>query len=288
MTTHSNEQLSVGIIGAGWVGEALAQMLKKLKFNILASRQSEDGLQVLANSGIPNIKLSVQADSILEHDNLIFKQQCLIICIPPGIRYGKGDYPQKIKQIVDAASSENSKVTSLILLSSTAVYNGLQGEVNELTKLDYSAEKVELLATAEQYVLNSKLAHKYVIRLAGLIGYYRQPGRFFAQGRAIPNPDSVVNFIHRDDVLGIICKLITMLSIGQAPNANIINAVINDHPKRKDFYLKAVDKATSKTAIFKEQEEVAGKLVNSVNIAQLSYQFIHPKLMSYLDEQNES
>ena len=283
MTINDGAQPSVGILGAGWVGLPLAEHLQKQGVNVLASCQSEQGLQALTSAGVPSTVLSVQVNALEPQDSGLLQQQCIIICIPPGIRYGKGDYPQKIKQIVDAASAVNSKVESLILLSSTAVYNGLQGEVNELSKLDHSAEKVALIAEAEQCVLNSNITHKCVVRLAGLIGYNRQPGKFFSNGRSIPNPDSVVNFIHRDDVIGLLTQLIAVIPTWQQGKAEIINGVIDDHPLRKDFYNIAVAKLAAEKPKFQQQQEIKGKQVNSVNIKQLSYRFIHSNLIQYLD-----
>lgn len=285
----NNIKNSVAIIGAGWVGKSLAQTLQSSLVDVLATVHSDESMRELTNLGINVSQLTLAKEQEIIHHHPILQQQVLIVCIPPGIRYGKSDYPDKITQLIKAAELPSSKVKGVILLSSTAVYNGLSGYVNEASELNLHADKVAIINQAEQLILHSKLNHKIVLRLAGLIGYNRQPGRFFKPEGEIANPESVVNFIHRDDVLGIILNVLAKLGDlnGEQSLATMYNCVANIHPKRRDFYSEAIQQLHAQPASFAPQVEAQGKQVDSLYISTLNYHFIHNDLMSWLRTQNE-
>lgn len=285
----NNINNSVCIIGAGWVGKILAQTLQSSSVDVLATASSDISMLELMALGIKVSQLTLSKEQDITHDHPVLQQQVLVVCIPPGIRYGKSDYPDKVAQLVKAAELPSSKVNSVILLSSTAVYNGLSGCVNEDSALNLQAQKVAIINQAEQLILRSNLSHKIVLRLGGLIGYNRQPGRFFKPEHEIANPDSVVNFIHRDDVVGIIIKLLAELSVDsrEKPLANVYNCVASSHPKRQTFYTEAMQQLKAQPACFAKQTEAIGKQVDSLYISTLNYHFIHHDLMSWLKTQNE-
>jgi hypothetical protein len=54
------------------------------------------------------------------------------------------------------SKAEKYTVDKIILISSTAVYSDLSGEVNEETPLDYSSDKVATIDAAEQAVIAFK------------------------------------------------------------------------------------------------------------------------------------
>ena len=69
-----------------------------------------------------------------------------------------------------------------------------------------------------------------ILRLAGLVGPSRHPGRFFA-GKSAPDGQHVVNLVHLQDVVAAIELLL------QAPKGgHIYNLCAPRHPARGLFY----------------------------------------------------
>lgn len=224
----------VGIIGCGWLGTALAKNLLKENTQVMATTASNSSSADLIAQGIYAHAFSLPSDLSVEDmaKNSIFSMSQLVICLPPRLKHGESNYPEKIKQLVSAA--ELAGVQHIILISSTAVYNGLFGEVDEQTDLNFTAEKVKVIYEAEQHVNNfSRKAN--VIRLAGLIGPERHPGRFLSAKKELPNPDGVVNLIHQQDAVLIIEAL---LDNQHEPlfNKATFNGVSDTHVTRKKFY----------------------------------------------------
>ena len=145
--------------------------------SVLATSSQQCNVEQLNGQGIEaqQLLLPLNIKQLSQHD--IFTQQSLVIAITPKFKQGKNDYALKIAQIVDAAKQQGL-VQRIILLSSTAVYQGLEGLVDENTNLNLVElglmEKVNILNTAEQAVLNFKRQGS-VLRLAGLVGPDRHP-----------------------------------------------------------------------------------------------------------------
>ena len=95
---------------------------------------------------------------------------------------------------------ENSEVEKLLFVSSTSVY---ENKNKTLSESDGEESTLSPLLTIENLFRNSNKIRTTIIRFGGLIGYSRNPGKFFNKGRIVHNPDSNVNLIHRDDCIGI-------------------------------------------------------------------------------------
>jgi len=135
MASDKNMQaktLSVGIIGCGWLGKALAARLLEQKALVLATSSQQCNVEQLHEQGIKaqQLRLPSNIKKLSQHD--VFTQQCLVIAITPKFKQGRTDYAEKIAQLVDAAKQRNV-VQRIVLLSSTAIYQDLEGLVDENT-----------------------------------------------------------------------------------------------------------------------------------------------------------
>ncbi len=279
---------SVGIVGCGWLGSALAHQLQKQKVEVLASRSTADNAEQLKNQGIEAQVLSLPAEQGLLNTHPIFKQQCLVIAITPQFRQGRVDYADKVLQLVNAANL-SSKVEQIILLSSSAVYNGLSGPVDENIALDFTADKVLLLNQAEQAVLafnkakQGSKARGYVLRLAGLVGPNRHPGKFLLNGRMLKSPQAIVNLIHQQDALGLIQELLESDSVG-----GIFNGVSPTQVTKKEYYQAAATALGLPAPTFEEVElqvECEPKVVSGIKTqAELNYDFVYDDLLNWLEQ----
>ncbi|TLU67106.1 hypothetical protein FE810_02130 [Thalassotalea litorea] len=287
---------SITIIGAGWLGLPLAQHLKANGADVLVTATSDENVKVLAGKGLTAVCYQVKPENNCANDPVdglmnaqsrksrVFASDVVVVCIPPRIRHGQTDYPNIIAQLVKDASSVKSQVKQFILCSSTAVYNGLAAAVDETSELNLTTEKTKILAQAEQQVLRSSIPLSQVIRLGGLIGPNRHPGKFFRAGRVIPNPDSVINFIHQADVIGIIGFMIENCA---TLTADIINAVAPAHPSRREFYQAAHRVVNGDCPEFSEQVEQQGKRVEPNVLLRQNYPFQYRDVMAWLQPGNE-
>ncbi|MFT6248717.1 MAG: nucleoside-diphosphate-sugar epimerase [Cognaticolwellia sp.] len=289
----SGEELnmSVSIIGCGWLGQALAKHLMTNKVDIIASYQSKKTHEKLIELDIPAAKLSLpledevlscqSLDDIANIDVQLFQKRVLIIAIPPQLKKGRLDYPLKIQQLIHMAELGNT--AHIILLNSTAIYNGLYGRVDETSELNLSAEKVETLVDAEQ------AAKKFtkgltILRLAGLVGPNRHPGKFLQVKRVFENAGAPVNLVHQVDVIQIIEKLIGDDNVHIEPN--IYNVVSNTDSNRQQYYQVAAESLGLPLPQFSfEQQKTTGKKIIGERLrSKLNYTYKKDDLLTWLKE----
>lgn len=281
--------MSVSIIGCGWLGQALAQHLLEKNVQVIASYQSEASRDTLFNLGIcaaqlilplpKNILNFKQLASVDGVEKQLFQQKTMIIAIPPQLKRGRVDYPLKIKQLVHLAQLGNTK--HIILLNSTAIYNGLAGEVSEGSELAVNADKVASLLAAEQ-ALNGFSKRVHILRLAGLVGPNRHPGKFLQAKRTFSDASAPVNLVHQTDVINILDKLIHQEITNECKT--IYNVVSNTNCQRQQYYQVAAQSLNLPVPTFaKEASASTGKKVIGNRLRnELSYQFYHDDLLTWI------
>jgi len=285
--------LSVGIIGCGWLGKALAISLLNKKHSVLGTSSKLENVEQLNQQSICAQKLLLPADTeqLALHD--VFTKQNLVIAITPQFKQGRTDYADKIAQLVDAAQ-QRGLVQRIILLSSSAIYNGLAGNVDEDSVLCMEAEKVQILNAAEQVVLNfpkqdpeqdpeqdtkSGSRQGTVIRLAGLVGPERHPGKFILANKTLNNSTAPVNLIHQNDAIGLIESLLQV----ESPQG-VFNGVSDTHVSKQMYYQVAAKTLKLPPPIFAQKNINETTRVVSGEKAKkaLNYQFVYPDLLDWL------
>jgi nucleoside-diphosphate-sugar epimerase len=290
MLNHEQKpnQKSVSIIGCGWLGKALAKSLIADHYHVLGTTQQQDKLVELTALGIKAELLSLPIDISHVKEKEIFLSSSLIICIPPQIRQGKTDYADKVSQIVTAA--EQGSVEKIILISTTAVYSDLLGNIDESSCLNESSAKVTLLAEAEKRALSFN-KQSIVLRAAGLVGKHRHPGSFLRHKRMLTAPNAWVNLIHQQDVIGVITELLSRSDI-----TGVYNLASKMKMNKRALYSIAAKALKLEEPIFDKQEldqagvhknsaNELGKLIISDKIRQsLVYQFQYDNLVDWIEQ----
>lgn len=266
----------ISLLGCGWLGFPLAKSLISKGFTVMASTTTYSKLEVFKKAGIDPYLVQF-SDSVQIPDlKKFFNAEILIITIPPGRRDPKGfdTYRRMVKFVFNQLP--HSKISKLILISSTSVYSDSNDIVDELTKTNPETESGQLMADTESY-LGKQNVNLISLRLAGLIGPGRMPGKFFAGKTQIPNGLAPVNLIHQNDAIGILHCLI---KDGNA--SGIFNGCAPTHPTREEFYTLAAELEGLAKPDF-VSEKTAWKTVSSVRMANhLNYQFEIPSLMDWL------
>jgi nucleoside-diphosphate-sugar epimerase len=265
-TTAFQHKNTISILGCGWYGLALAKALINDGIKVKGSTTSEQKIALLADEGIEPYLVNFSADDETYNADF-FDCEVLFIAIPPKARSGAGaEFIPKIQRIISAI--ERHSVKKVVFISSTGVYADLNCEVDERTPPLPDTESGKILLEAENLFKNDPAFKTTIIRFAGLIGPGRNPGRFFAGKKNIPNGNAPVNLIHLDDCIGL-----TKAIIGHHAFGYLFNGCAPDHPVKSAFYTQAaVNSGLDKPDFIDELKE--WKIVKSVNLeAILEYQF---------------
>ncbi|NVM62094.1 nucleoside-diphosphate-sugar epimerase [Mucilaginibacter sp. SG538B] len=256
----------ISILGCGWYGSALAKGLIADGMQVKGSTTSTAKMDNLAALGIrPYVVNFSPGEEIYDAD--FFDCDILWISIPPKSRSGEGDiFLQKVKGIVHAI--KRFAIQQVIFVSSTGVYADNNRHVNEETDPQPNTEAGRILFEAEKLFRAEDGFKTTIIRFAGLIGPGRDPGRFFAGKKEIPNGDAPVNLIHLDDCIGISKTILAKQAFGY-----LFNGCSPKHPAKADFYTQAaLDSGFEKPEFIRELKE--WKVVESINVGPvLAYQY---------------
>jgi nucleoside-diphosphate-sugar epimerase len=272
-----SEANHIGIIGCGWLGKALVKALIQEKYQVVATTQHKENFTEINELGAKAELLSLPMNKLINSVSSVFRCQTLVICIPPGIRKGKKDYPDNIAAIIKQA--ESCHVKKVILISSTAVYEGISGDITESAKLNNNIEKVKLLTQAEQHVLDFS-NQGVVIRAAGLVGPDRHPGIFFNNKKVLTSPNATVNLVHQADMVGQILLMIKSDTI-----KGVFNAVSETHVTKKFYYTAAAKAFAVDSPCFdtqSQEEELGRKVLSDKLRSALSYQYQYDDLVAWL------
>lgn len=252
---------SISVLGSGWLGFPLAMQLQKQFSRVnISTRSTEKSNQFEAIGLTPFI---IDIENINDNIQPFLQSDILVVNIT-------GKNIEAFKKLVHEI--EKSPVKKVLFTSSTGVYpqqDGVCYESDDLSQVEHP------LLTIEQLFLTSKHFKSTILRCAGLIGGTRHPGRFFASGSAILDPQAGVNLVHLDDSLAII-----VLIINKNIFPEIINVCADTHPTKEQFYLfNATALGLVKPELAKESS-IGGKIIANDKLkALLDYQFIHADLM---------
>ncbi len=168
----------------------------------------------------------------------------------------------------------SSSIEQVLFISSSSVYNNVNGPVSEYNNQENANS---ILYQIEQLFTTNPHFKTTVLRLSGLIGYSRHPGRFFSKaGKKITQADTPVNLIHRDDCIAIINRIIHRGIWGET-----FNACADSHPTKREFYPKMSRQlGLPAPEINEELTDSSYKVVNNDKLKkQLKYTFIYPDIM---------
>ncbi|MFK7904343.1 MAG: SDR family oxidoreductase [Chitinophagales bacterium] len=237
MTNPKNKTIS--IIGCGWLGLPLALHLQQKGFTIKGSTTSPSKIENLEQKNIQAYLLQLQDDGILPMEQKqylkdLLKADILIFNIPPGRRNPnvEASFLAKIKTLTDAI--EASPLQKIIFVSATSVYPLQNRMVTELDAKNPSKASGKALLQAEQALQNIQNTETTVLRLAGLYGPNRAPGRFLAGRQNLANGEGRVNLVHLQDCIEVISGVIQQEKWGE-----VYNVCSDEHPTREVFYTAA-------------------------------------------------
>lgn len=251
---------TISILGSGWLGLPLATILYKQAFRIRSSTRHHERFTELDATGARAFHVDI--DQLSEISEFL-DSEILIINITCKNHRG---FVELIQQI------EKSPIKKVLFISSTSVYQNLNREVTE----DENAEDHNsVLWQIEQLFQNNTHFKTTIVRFSGLIDSRRHPGRFFRNGRSVPQADAPVNLIHLDDCLGIINAILQQEAWGE-----IFNGCADTHPSKREFYGYARKLMGLSPPGFDTETEIKYKIISNQKVkSKLNYTFQHADLM---------
>ena len=236
MTNRLNNQ-QILIIGAGWAGLPLAQLLMFHGADVIATKRYippllEKEISTIVSDYSGNLQLKpLSEDQLFQEDSAsqlapYFQNRTIIITIPPspfldnkGEEWEESDtsprresgqkiaptYGEMIGKIVELA--EIYQARSLLFLSSTSLYGKTSGLIHEEIPALPHTKNAKAILTAEMKIQNSQIP-SIILRLGGLIGNGRHPIFSLTGREGIKSPYNAINLLHIEDLLSAIAILI--------------------------------------------------------------------------------
>ncbi len=256
-------------MGCGWLGYPLALDFLSKGISVKGSTTTESKIETFQEEGIIPFLFTLGETKDQIYKDFLENSDVLIINFPPKRIPNIIEVYQKQVQSVLPYISKTQKV---IFVSSTSVYQNTNNEVSETLQIEPEKESGKAVAIVEKLLQDELGDRLTTLRLCGLIGYDRLPGRFLANKKEVLNGDAPINVIHRDDCIGLINAILKKNVWGE-----IINGCADHHPLRKDFYMQAALKISLTPPTFKKQDKIAYKIIaNTKSKNVLGYSYIYP------------
>ena len=250
---------TVGILGCGWLGKALATALKELNYKIRGSVRSDKNLNELDYSGIETFLIHLTPEKISGDFKRFLKDlDVLMISIPPNTRTNpEYDFARSIKLLLSEV--EIYEVPQVLFISSTSVFEDDEkfSTYTESSEPNNKSKRASTLILAENHISNFD-AVTTVIRPGGMIGDDRHPIKYLAGKNEVSNPDAPINLVHQDY---LIQKLISIIESGKPPA--VFNAVSEPHESRSKYYTREAQKRNLVAPQFSYTEPSKGKKIKS-------------------------
>ncbi|NVO84608.1 Rossmann-fold NAD(P)-binding domain-containing protein [Hymenobacter terrestris] len=267
---------TVAVLGCGWLGLPLARALMAAGYPVRGTTTTPSQLLTLHDAGIQPFLLRLtpaltptDADTL---NVLLQGVEVLILNVPPGRGPGQPEaYPIILGQVAEAAAAAG--LAHVLLVSSTGVYPDQARIMHE--------DDAQASPEAESHLLRGEALFQgptnTVIRMAGLMGPGRQPGRFLAGRTGVAHGEAPVNMVHQHDCIGLLLKVLELGLWGHT-----LNGCAASHPSRRTFFTAAASQLGLNPPTFAEGTS-SGKQIDSAAIRHLTqYQFRHDDVVAAL------
>ena len=240
------------VLGAGWLGQALCIKAKELAWQVQGTHRSHEHEHDFQR------QFAFAGDELV-HD-VSLEEAWWVCAIPPRSRSSESNYLATLQAGLELA--KQLKCKGFILCSSTGVYPADNGHYDESTIINCQSARQQQLFDAEQLVLS---AGGKVLRLAGLVGPGRDPGKFVAGKELSSSSQQVVNMVQQQDVIAAIFSVLENWSSA----SSIYNVVNPAHPIKADYYQQKCTEQGNQPPTFTNHDKceriIDGSAIESLN-----------------------
>ena len=240
------------ILGTGWLGLELANQLKD-EYKIKVSARNEEKSKLFDNLGFFSFILNEYDLSFLDE---LLDTNYLFINYPPS---KFDDYLGFLDKIYKHEKIKN--IEKIIFISSTSIYPNIEGNFNENYRINDSSSRI--VFEAEKLIENRT---DVIFRVSGLVGGSRYFGKRSAN-KVVESPLSVINFVHRNDVINATKFVIEKNFDG------IFNLCSNVHPTKKEIYTFNSKKYNFEMPIFLDDKSFLDRVIDGSKIEELGFEY---------------
>lgn len=223
--------MKVGIIGCGYVGQAIALRWKQEGHTIAVTTRNPEKAPFLESL---THHVHVLKEGTLNH--FLSKQDAVLVCVAPGASSDYRSTYLDIAQQIKAHIQQPTDLKQIIYTSSTSVYGDHQGAwVDENTPIVPAHEQARILHKTEQALLSCASSHLNVciLRLGEIYGPGREISKRLQRMQFQPfagTGESYTNLIHLTDI-------VEALNFSLQQRLEGIYNLCNDfHVPRRQFY----------------------------------------------------
>ena len=267
----------VSIVGLGWLGMPLALALNARGYQVTGTKTTSDGVEAARMSGIACYELRLTPELVCDADDLdnVLNVDALVITLPASrTAQGGENYLLAVQQLVNSALAHG--VPRILFTSSTSVYGKGAGNVRESSPLHPETAAGYVLVQLEQWLHALPNTSVDILRLAGLVGPERHPGRFLAGKTHLPDGELGVNLVHRDDVVEAIQLLLQLPAGGHR-----YNLCAPKHPTKREFYTEQAQRLGVEVPQFNAESERHGRIIDGQLICrELGFEYQYPDPMT--------
>jgi len=282
--TDSSPQSSflptVAVLGCGWLGLPLAKALVAQGYTVAGSTTTPSQLLTLRDAGIMPFLLSLAPTlTATDADTLhamLTGIDVLILNVPPRRSATSHDYAALLRPVHEAA--EACGISAVLFVSSTSIYPDEPRPMQEQDALATAEASSSILRAEALFTSPNGSWITTVVRLGGLFGPGRLPGRFLAGKQNVAQPKAPVNLIHLADCVGLLTSIIDQHVWGHT-----FNACAAQHPTREEFYTLAAHQLGLSPPAFQTADKAGGKSIDSSLLRQsVDYRFQYDDLLAAL------
>ena len=265
----------VSIIGLGWIGLPLAQLLQEKGYSVVGSTTTAEKETKIKNLGVEAIQFSLVPFPQGVGFQKLLASEVLVINIPPRSRTTDGTlYLEQLKFL--RSMVDQSSIQKIIFVSSTGVYPD-QNCIEAYTEEDIiSPENTGNITQFKGEATFKNFKKLTIVRFGGLLGDDRIPGKYVA-GRKLVNGNTRVNFIYRNDAAKMLAWIIEK-ELWQ----EIYNGVAPMHPLRRDIYERnALELGLEAPQSYANTQEGYDRLVSGDKILKSGFEFDYPNPLDF-------
>lgn len=267
---------AVAVLGCGWLGLPLAQALLAQGHRVLGTTTTPEQVPVLQTAGIEPHLLQLGADfDAADEARLaaILRQATILVLNVPPRSAVAGGYPQLLRPVHRAVAT--ARLKAVLFVSTTGVYTDEPRLMREQDAISTRDAASDVLRTEGHFVPRYGQWQSTVVRLGGLIGPDRAPGRFLAGRRDLAQGDAPVNLLHLDDAVGVLSTIINDQVWGHT-----LNVCALSHPPRREFYPAAATYLGLEPPTFRSGYSAGKTIDSSLMRSVLSYKFKHDDVLA--------
>ena len=256
----------------------LANKLLEQGHRVLGTTTTPEQLPLLAAAGIEARLLQLGSSfGAAEEAGLtewLRPADILVLNVPPRAAVA-GGYPQLLRPVHRAVAAARTK--AVLLVSPTGVYPDEPRLMRETDAVSTRDAASDVLRTEGHFVPRYGQWQSTVVRLGGLIGPGRAPGRFLAGRHNLPQGNAPTNLLHLTDAVGVLSTI-----IGHHIWGHTLNVCAQQHPLRADFYPLAATYLGLEPPTFQPGGS-GGKTIDSSRLRSLvPYAFQHDDVLAAL------